>query len=181
MSDFDEGVIVTENDQIAPAQVRRDIDGHRLAEFVYGTVTGLVAITGIGSHPTGGPLEVAGIVIAGALAIWLAHGYSILLSKRITSGHRLTGAQIRHAFGGSWPIVIAGAVLATPILLSGLGLWSLETGVGASGWVGVAVLALVGVIAGAITRETWTRRILLALSTAGIGIAVVAVEYIVHH
>jgi len=172
---------VTENDHAAPMEVRREIDGHRLAEFVYGTVTGLVAITGIGSHPAGGPLEVAGIVVAGAVAIWLAHGYSILLSKRITTARRLTSTEIRDAFAGSWPIVTAGAVLASPILLSALGLWSLEAGVRASGWAGVAVLALVGMAAGAITHETWGRRTLLAFLTAGIGVLVVAFEFIVHH
>jgi len=159
----------------------RSIDGHRLAEFVYGTVTGLVAITGIGAHPEGGWLGTAGIVIAGAIAIWLAHGYSIMLSKRLTLGRRLSSQEIGQVFGGSWPIVIAGAVLAVPILLSGFGLWALDTAVAVSGWLGVAILGIVGLLAGSITHETWPRRLLVAAVYAGLGLLVVTIEYIAHH
>lgn len=159
----------------------RQVDGHRLAEFVYGTVTGLVAVTGLGAHPEGGWASAAGIVVAGAIAIWLAHGYSIMLSKRLTRGRRLSSQEIGHVFGGSWPIVIAGIVLAVPMLLSGLGLWALDTAVSVSGWLAVAILALVGLLAGAIAHETWPRRLLIAGTYAGLGLLVVAVEFVVHH
>lgn len=159
----------------------RTVDGHRLAEFVYGTVTGLVAITGIAGHPEAGWFGTAIIVLTGAVAIWLAHGYSIMLSKRVTGGRRLTGSEIGHIFSGSWPIVSAGFVLAVPILATGLGLWNLDTGIRISGYLGIAVLALVGVLAGVLTRETWPRRALLALVYGGLGVAVVAIEYWAHH
>lgn len=159
----------------------RPVDGHRLAEFVYGTVTGLVAIAGIGSHPEDSWAGTAGIVVAGAIAIWLAHGYSIMLSKRLTLGRRLSSQEIGQVFGGSWPIVIAGVVLAVPILLSGLGLWALDTAVSVSGWLGVVILALIGLLAGSITHETWPRRLLIAGVYAGLGLLVVAIEFVAHH
>ena len=159
----------------------RPVDGHRLAEFVYGTVTGLVAITGIGAHPEDGWAGTAGIVVAGAIAIWLAHGYSIMLSKRLTLGRRLSGQETSQVFRGSWPIVIAGLVLAIPMLLSGLGLWTLDTAVAIAGWLGVAVLALVGLLAGSLTHETWPRRLLTAGVYAGLGLLVVTIEFVAHH
>ena len=159
----------------------RLVDGHRLAEFVYGTVTGLVAITGIGAHPEGGWADTAGIVVAGAIAIWLAHGYSIMLSKRLTLGRRLSSQEIAHVFRGSWPIVIAGVVLAVPMLFSGLGVWGLDTAVAISGWLGVAILALVGLLAGSLTHETWPYRLLIAGVYAGLGLLVVTIEFVAHH
>jgi hypothetical protein len=174
------GVLMSDHDR-AVTPSGRVIDAHRLAEFVYGTVTGLVAIAGIGGHPESGWLGTTVAVVTGATAIWLAHGYSILLSKRVTLGRRLTGGDIAHVFSGSWPIVTAGFVLALPILASGLGLWDLEMGITLSGYVGIGVLALVGLLAGAIANETWSRRLLLAAISGSFGFAVVAIEYVVHH
>ncbi len=160
---------------------RAEIDGHRLAEFVYGIVTGMVAVAGIGAHPEQGWIGTAAIVVIGAVAIWLAHGYAQMLSRRVTIGRRPTGKEIRDTFAGSWPIVVAGFVLAVPILATGTGLWSLETGVKWSGYVGVILLLLVGLLAGWLTKETWPRRLLIAVVYGGLGVAVVAIEYIVAH
>ncbi len=168
-------------EDMAPATTRADVDGHRLAEFVYGTVTGMVAVAGIGAHPEQGWFGTAVIVVIGAVAIWLAHGYAQMLSRRVTSGRRQTAKEIGETFAGSWPIVTAGFVLAVPILATGAGLWNLETGVKWSGYVGVILLLLVGLLAGWLTKETWPRRILIAVVYGGLGVAVVAIEYIVAH
>lgn len=42
-------------------------------------------------------------------------------------------------------------------------------------------LALAGILAGAITQETWPRRLLLAVLSAGLGVAMVVIELLVHH
>lgn len=160
---------------------KAEIDGHRLAEFVYGIVTGMVAVAGIGTHPAQGWIGTAAIVVIGAVAIWLAHGYALMLSRRVTSGKRLTPKDVAETFAGSWPIVTAGILLAVPIAATGLGLWGLETGLKWSGYVGVILLLLVGLAAGWLTKETWPRRILIAVVYGALGVAVVAVEYIVHH
>jgi len=162
-------------------QASTDIDGHRLAEFVYGTVTGMVALAAIGPHPEKGWLETVFAVILGAGAIWLAHAYSLMLSKRVTVGRRLMWSEVVHTMRGSWPIVIAGVVLTVPLMLSGLGLWSVTTGVTLSGYLGVALLASCGMLAGVITNESWPYRLLLAGVYGGLGVAVVAVEYLASH
>ncbi len=165
----------------AATLTRETIDGHRLAEFVYGTVTGMVALAAMSTHPKEGWLETVFAVILGASAIWLAHAYSIMLSKRVTAGRRLTRDEVLHTMRGSWPIVSAGVVLAVPLMLCGLGLWSVETGLALSGYLGVVMLALCGMLAGVITKETWTHRLLLAAVYGGLGVAVVAVEYLANH
>lgn len=157
------------------------IDGHRLSEFVYGTVTGMVAIAGVGVSDDITWLDMMAIIITGALAIWLAHAYSNLLSKRVVSGHRLLHSEILEILSSSWTIVIAGAVLSLPFPGVGIGLWSFGSALAIASWVGVVILALVGLVAGIITKERWPRRLLLAALSAGLGLAIVAIEFAVHH
>lgn len=103
---------------------RRVIDGHRLSEFVYGTVTGMVAVAGVGgSHETTW-WNAASIIIVGAAAIWLAHSYSIFFGKRVSGGRRLGFRDLTETLRGSWPIVIAGMVLALPMLPAAFGVWN---------------------------------------------------------
>lgn len=157
------------------------LDGHRLSEFIYGTVTGMVAVAGVDAGHGATWIGAASIIITGSAAIWIAHAYSRLLGRCIAEGRRAEWRDLWTALRDSWPIVIAGAVLAVPLLPVSVGLWSLETALIGSGVLGVLVLALIGVMAGAVTKETWPRRIWLAVLSAGLGMAVVAVELLAHH
>ena len=156
-------------------------DGHRISEFIYGTVTGLVAVAGIDGGQGMPWWSAASIIIVGAVAIWFAHAYSTLFARRIAEGHRLNARVAGRALWGSWPIVVAGAILALPLIPAALGFWSLKTALWASSLVGLLVLALVGFLAGVVTQETWPHRILLALLSLGVGFVVVAVELAIHH
>jgi len=58
------------------------IDGDRLSGFIYGTVTGLVALGAAGSREADGTWwEVATGVALGVAALWMAHAYCELLSR----------------------------------------------------------------------------------------------------
>lgn len=85
------------------------------------------------------------------------------------------------ALTGSWPIVTAGMILSLPLLPVAMGPWSLDTALWGSTCVELVILALVGILAGNMTQETWPRRIWLAVSYAGLGLAIVAVALAVHH
>lgn len=157
------------------------LDGHRLSEFIYGTVTGLVAVAGIDASSGASWLGAASIILVGAAAIWVAHAYSTLFGHRIAEGRRAKVRDLGKALTDSWPIVTAGALLAVPLLPAAIGLWSVDVALLVSSLLGVLVLALVGVAAGVVTHETWPRRLLLAALSAGLGLAVVFVELAVHH
>jgi len=157
------------------------VDGRRASEFIYGTVTGMVAVVGIDAGHGASWLGAVAIIVVGAAAIWIAHAYSTLLGRRIADGRRLEARDLGEALAGSWPIVVVGMVLAVPLIATALGVWSLDTALWASSFVGVLILALVGVLAGVVTRETWPRRVFLAVASAGLGFIVVAVEVAVHH
>jgi len=156
------------------------IDGHRLSEFIYGTVTGMVAVAGIDANPQLSWLSAASIIVVGAAAIWGAHAYSILLGRLVAEGRRLKARELLTVLEGSWPIVTAGAVLAAPLLLTAVGLVSLDAALRACSALGVLVLGVVGYLAGVATRETWPRRLVLGGLSAALGLGVVAVEFVVH-
>lgn len=154
---------------------------HRLSEFIYGVVTGLVTIAGLrGGHATDW-LGAALTIVIGAAAIWVAHAYSILISKRMAAGRRLSGRDFAKTLSGSWPIVSAGTVLALPLLPVGLGLWPFDVGLWISNLTGIALLALAGFLAGVIGKEAWARCLLLATLSAALGVVIVAVEFIINH
>ena len=159
----------------------RRIDGHRLTEFIYGTVTALVAVAGIEVTDVSEWRSAALIVITGGVAIWLAHAYSTLMSNRIVSGHRIEGGDIYKALRGTWPIVSAALLVSLPFLGAAVSLYGMRTALGLSNAVGVVILALVGYVAGAVTKETWIGRIVLVLLSSGLGLFVVAVELAIHH
>lgn len=157
------------------------IDGHKLSEFVYGTIAGMVATSGIGDSSAISWSQAASIIIVGAAAIWLAHTYSLILGHRIVSGQRVTGRDLGHFLAGSWPIVVAGFVLSTPLIGTAASAWPLSTALRYSGYVGLVILALVGFLAGMASKETWPRRLLLAAISTALGVAVIAVELLAHH
>lgn len=159
----------------------KPLNGHRLSEFIYGTVTGMVAVVGIDSGADASGWEALLIVVAGAAAIWVAHAYATLMSHRITSGRRAEGRDLVEALRSSWPVVSAGLLLAAPLLGVVFGVYALQTGLGLSSIMGVLILALIGIAAGIVTHETWPRRIVLVLLSCGLGLAIVVIELAVHH
>lgn len=164
------------------APARPLIDGERLAQFIYGTVTGLVALGGAGAR--GGDVQwrvAAGGVVLGTAAVWVAHSYSELLSHRVVIGRRLEFRELRAALRRSWPIVMAGLLLAAPFLPAGLGVVSGETAADVSRVLGVLVLGLIGLYAEQTGHHRWGRWLLHAGLSAGLGLAVVGLELLVYH
>jgi hypothetical protein len=157
------------------------LDGHRLSEFIYGTVIGLVAVVGVGDRDSTSWWNAALTIVAGAVAIWVAHAYSMLISKRVLAGRPLDIHELGETLAGSWPIVLAGLLLTIPLLPVAVGLWPLDLALRASSIIGILILALVGALAGVLTHASWPRRLLLAAFSAGLGLAVVALEYLLHH
>jgi hypothetical protein len=170
-----------EQETVFESLKRRSFDGRRLNEFIYGTVTGMVAIIGVDPYGGAGWLEAALIVIAGAVAIWIAHAYAELMSRRIASGGSLGSRELADALAVSWPIVSSGLILAAPFLGVALGIYKLGVALLVSSFVGVSILALVGLVAGVVTHESWSHRVFMVLLSCSLGVAVVLVELAVRH
>ena len=162
-------------------QTHARLNAHKLSEFIYGTVTAMVAVAGISEGHDTSWSDAMLIVVAGAFAIWLAHAYATLMGRRAASGKRSDRADLWRALTDSWPIVTAGVMVSLPLVLAGIGVLDLDAALWACSLVGLVILALVGILAGKMSQETWPYRVFMALLSAGLGFLIVAIEYLVRH
>jgi hypothetical protein len=157
------------------------VDPHRLTEFIYGAVTAMVAVAGIDSVDGFTWNEAAATVIAGAVAIWIAHAYAGMMGHRVSSGSRLGPRALANALRSTWPVVAAGIIIALPLAGAGLGLYGIPSALIACHGVGIAILACVGWSAGRASQASWARKSFLIALSCGLGLLVVALERLVHH
>ena len=153
---------------------------HRLADYVYGTISTLVAVAGLTfeTHPQA--LTTAGVIVVGAVAIWLAHTLSRVVVKPEWQELRVKWSDVQTELERSWPIV-AGAIPAVLIFaVAGLGGWSVQVAFVLTDVVGVLALAVVGVgTAGGRGRST-LRRSLYVTALVAVGATIVVLESLVH-
>ncbi len=152
-----------------------------LADYVYGTIATLVALLGITYEPHIDPLSAAGIVVVGAAAIWLAHTLSKLVELRADSTEAIRLAHVGRQLQESWPILSASLPAAAVLLMAAAGVWSTSVGLFLAQFVGVAALAIVGILtAGGPERSLW-RRIVWVVVLPVVGLMIVGLEVAVHY
>lgn len=157
------------------------LDAERLSEFIYGTVTALIAVAAVRSESEVTWIDAAALIVVGAAAVWLAHGYSKMIARRIAARQYISRRDIGEILRGSWPIVTAGVIVAAPLLLSIIGLTSVANALQISNLVGVLTLALVGWMAGVASGDNLLHRLWLAVVSAALGLMVVSLEFLLHH
>ncbi len=153
---------------------------HWLADYVYGTISTLVAVAGLTfeTHPQA--LTTAGIIVVGAIAIWFAHALSRVVVKPSWQELRVNWSDVRAELEGSWPIVSAAIPAVLIFAVSGLGVWSVQVAFVLTDVVGVLALAVVGVgTAGSRGRST-LRRSLYVAALVAVGATIVVLESLVH-
>lgn len=151
-----------------------------LADYVYGTISTLVAIAGLTFETNPGALTTAGVVVVGAVAIWLAHALSRLVVLSSWHHLRLKMAEVVDDLRGSWSILSA-AIPATLIFtLAGIHLWTVRTAFGLAEIVGVLALAVVGIGTTAGSGRSLWRRTLYVAGLVSVGVTIVLFELLVH-
>jgi hypothetical protein len=173
--DGSEGSDARRREEPAPS---RSVDW--LADYVYGTMSTLVAIAGLTfeTHPEA--LTTAGVVVVGALAIWLAHALSRLVTTRAWNQLVLRRSDVRDQLLGSWSI-LAAAIPATVIFtLAGLDLWTVKTAFTVAEVVGVLALAVVGIGTVGGKERPLGRRVLYVVGLVAVGVMIVLLESVVH-
>ena len=153
---------------------------HWLADYVYGTISTLVAIAGLTFETNPGALTTAGVVVVGAFAIWLAHTLSRLVTTRSWNHLMLKGSDIRTELLGSWSIVAAAAPATIIFTLAGFHLWTVQTAFVLADVVGVLALAVVGVGTVGGRERPLARRILYVVGLVAVGVMIVVLESVVH-
>ncbi len=150
-----------------------------LADYVYGTISTLVAIAGLTFETNPGALTTAGVVVVGAIAIWLAHTLSRTVTVQSWRSLDLKAAEVADDLRGSWSIVSAGIPATVIFLFAGLHFWTVRTAFALAEVVGVLALAVVGIgtTSGA---GPPVRRALHVAGLVSVGVAIVLFELVVH-
>jgi hypothetical protein len=151
-----------------------------LADYVYGTIATLVAIAGLTFETNPGALTTAGVVVVGAVAIWLAHALSQLITRRSWSRLELTRADVAGELRGSWSIVSAAIPAAIVFVLAGAHVFKVKTAFTVAEVVGVLALAVVGVGTVGGTGRSLGRRLLYVAGMVSVGVLIVLLELAVH-
>src|SRR5215204_4461357 len=100
----------------ADTERQREALAEDLQEFVYGTITALVAISALnGKQPPSA--RNAGVVILGtAIATWLAHSFSSVIGEHVRKQRPPSRGEILATSRRSWRVVTA-ALPATALLV----------------------------------------------------------------
>jgi len=151
-----------------------------LADYVYGTISTLVAIAGLTFETNPEALTTAGVVVVGAVAIWFAHTLSRLVTTRSWQHLNLTRADVRAQLLGSWSIVAAALPATIIFTLAGMHLFDVKTAFVVAEVVGVLALAVVGVGTAGGRERPMGRRILYVVGLVLVGVMIVLLELVVH-
>ncbi|MFN7151430.1 MAG: hypothetical protein ACK4V6_18375 [Microthrixaceae bacterium] len=153
-----------------------------LQEFVYGTLTVMVAIGGlVGSSepPTAG--RAIAVILGVAFATMLAHTFAALTGMHVANRRPVQRAEAIVELGHSWRIVLAALPSIVVLALSATGLYSTVTAMRISNGLAVLALIAIGLIASRRAGSSvFTSVVLVTLATL-MGLVIVALELFVHH
>jgi hypothetical protein len=151
-----------------------------LAGYVYGTISTLVAIAGLTFETNPAALTTAGVVIVGAVAIWLAHALSGLVTMHSWRRLELTWADVADELRGSWSVVSAAIPATIIFILAEEKVWSVRHAFAIAEVVGVLALAVVGIGTAGGPDHPAGRRFLYILALVMVGVFIVLLESVVH-
>lgn len=151
-----------------------------LADYVYGTISTLVAIAGLTFETNPGALTTAGVVVVGAVAIWLAHTLSRMVTLQSWHHLQLRAIEVVRDLRQSWSIVSAALPATVIFTLAGLHLWTVGTAFALADIVGVLALAIVAIGTTAGSGRSALRRVLHVVGMVSVGVVIVLFEALVH-
>lgn len=152
-----------------------------LADYVYGTISTLVAIAGLTWENNPGALTTAGVVVIGAVAIWFAHALSRIVTMQSWQHLTLKRSDVTSQLRGSWSIVTAAIPATVVFILAGLHLWVVKpTAFTIAEIVGVLSLAVVAVGTTGGRGLSVLRRTVYVVALVSVGVMIVLLELLVH-
>jgi hypothetical protein len=153
---------------------------HWLSSYVYGTISTLVAISGLTFEKNPGALTTAGVVVVGAVAIWFAHALSQLVVLPSWQNLDLKAADVRMELRNSWSILVAAIPATFIFILAGIHLFEVRTAFIVADVVGVLALAVVGIGTAGDSERPLGRRLLYTGCMVSVGLLIVVLESVVH-
>jgi hypothetical protein len=153
----------------------------QLQEFVYGSLTVLIAIGALSGDRLSSARNAFVVVVGTAVATWLAHSYSAVIGVHIRERRTVTTEEAATEFRTSWRVVTASFPAGVTIVGAGLGLYSIRTALIVAIVPAVLQLIAVGVFAGTRAGSSRFGALGYAAVATVIGLAIVLMEVVIHH
>jgi hypothetical protein len=155
--------------------------GERLGGFIYGTIVVLaVVVAGAKAYPHSAT-RIATLVAVTTVVFWLAHVYSHSLARTVVRKEHLSLAEVRQIARHEGSILEAAVPPIAALLLGAFGLVSTKAAVWMAYGLGLAVLAVEGIVFARIERLGRLGTLAIVVANLALGLALVALKLFVTH
>ena len=155
--------------------------GERLAGFVYGTIVALAVLVAAARAYPDDAGRIALMVGVSSVALWLAHVYAHGLAHSVREDQHLSVAELRRIARREGSIVEAAVPPLAALLLGVLGIVSTYTAVWIAFGLGLAVLAIQGVVFARVERLRWPAMLVVVVVNMSLGAVLVALKVVAMH
>jgi len=155
--------------------------GERLGGFIYGTILVLaVLVAGAKAYPQAAS-KIALLVAVTSGVFWLAHVYAHSLGQSVARDEHLSLVELRHIARKEGSIVEAAVPPLAALMLGVFGLISTRAAVWLAFGLGLAVLAVQGIVFARVERLGLLGTLAVVTANVGLGVALVGLKLLVTH
>jgi hypothetical protein len=155
--------------------------GERLGGFIYGTIIVLaVLVAGAKAYPHAAG-RIAALVAITSIVFWLAHVYAHSLGQSVATDEHLSMSELRHIARREGSLVEAAVPPLGALMLGAFGLVSTRAAVWLAFSLGLAVLAVQGVVFARVERLGWLGTLAVVTANLGLGVLLVGLKLFVSH
>ncbi|MBI5105513.1 MAG: hypothetical protein HZB46_11145 [Solirubrobacterales bacterium] len=167
----------------ARRRIRDAVEAHlgsrEVARVIYGAIIGLALVLAFQGHPPE-PGQLAGLLIASALAVGLAELYSEVIGTETRTRRPVRLADLRAMAAEALVVVFGAAFPAVFFLLAAAGVMETPTAFTWSKWTGLVLICGYGYLAGRLSGSGRGRALLHALAIGLVGLALVGLKALLH-
>jgi hypothetical protein len=155
--------------------------GERLGGFIYGTIIVLaVLVAGAKAYPHAAG-RIAALVAITSIVFWLAHVYAHSLGQSVATDEHLSMSELRHIARREGSLVEAAVPPLAALMLGAFGLLSTRGAVWLAFSLGLAVLAVQGVVFARVERLGRLGTLAVVTANLGLGVVLVGLKLLVSH
>jgi hypothetical protein len=159
----------------------RAVMGERLGGFIYGTIVVLaVLVAGAKAYPDAAG-RIAALVAITSIVFWLAHVYAHSLGQSVATDEHLSMSELRHIARREGSLVEAAVPPLAALMLGAFGLLSTRGAVWLAFGLGLAVLAVQGVVFARVERLGRLGTLAVVTANLGLGVVLVGLKLLVSH
>ena len=155
--------------------------GERLGGFIYGTILLLaVLVAGAKAYPDAAG-RIAALVVVTSGVFWLAHVYAHSLGQSVARDEHLSSAELLHIARREGSIMEATIPPLAALMLGVFGLISTSAAVWLAFGLGLAVLAVQGIVFARVERLGLFGTLAVVTANLALGVALVGLKVLVAH